>query len=350
MAFTLAAQDVEGPIRAKLEDWEDALTSAVKSIIEAEVQKVTNPTDNKGFVKALALMNWGKSSISAFGAGTGLATMVAAPEFAIPLALMGKVSEAMRWDGGEGARVKLIERDYDAMMEDFLKEVRLAEDTFPISPQGRELAKRVAETAARLRFDSVAVRNSWCLRFLENIGAIEVRDSVLKKAVADGFGPIFRTLSMIIAESLRSDKGKIPRWLGADPNWKWSGFDVHVPGTPQKASGARWPGAVGPGFRRATSDEIRDIVTNFWRYKITSRQIVVGAYGHSQADRIVECVPLPGAKKRLPMPPIGDALDAMFTPMRVQATLYETSRQVPSGVVELEPAYPDYQPGRGPLR
>ena len=120
MAFTLAAQDVEGPIRAKLEDWEDALTSAVKSIIEAEVQKVTNPTDNKGFVKALALMNWGKSSISTFGPGTGLATRVAAPEFAIPLALMGKVSEAMRWDGGEGARVKLIERDYDAMMEDFL--------------------------------------------------------------------------------------------------------------------------------------------------------------------------------------------------------------------------------------
>lgn len=321
----LTAADVEPALRNLLEDWEDGVANAIDDITASEVARLSTPAGSD-MARALGLLNAGKSAVSTFIPGRA-AEFMASPGIAIPLSIFGELTSLMQKASATSDRVKVLHMNYANVRNDLMKLIRKAEHTFPTTAAGRDIAAKIERICQGLSFKDSAARNSWLLRFLEHLGAIELDERELKIQMKQGFHPLFEKLGWLIGEGLKDTRSGFGRIIGTDPKFKWSGFDIHVPGSHKKSRGATWPGSEPKaGFRRAESDEIVEIVRDVWKYSVTRRSLLVGSHGVTRINFIVEVSPNPQGVQH--QPSVKSSIDAMFAPANVKSALVKAREDV----------------------
>lgn len=341
----LTASDVGSSLRNLLEDWEDGLAKAVDEVTESEVKRLSVPKAVQDMTRAVGLINTSKSALTTFVPKA--TTLLAAPQVAIPLTVFGEVSGLMQKASGVEARTAVLKQEYAEVRSNLMKQIRKAEHTFPTTDAGRAIARQVQQVCQSLAFKDATARDSWTLRLLEHLGAIELDQRKLTEQIKVGFHPIFEKLGWIISEGLRDTRSGFGRLFGTDPKFVWNGHNIHVPGSHKKSSGAVWPGSEpSPGLRRATSDEIKKIVMEVWQHKVTRRSLLVGTGYYVNTIYIVEVRPDPHGT--LKTPDVKPAIKAMFEKSNVTSALEKARKDVGPDQVTLPNAPAPYMPGQEP--
>jgi hypothetical protein len=331
----VTANDVGSSLRNLLEDWEDGLAKAVDEVTESEVQRLSVPQAVRDMTRAVGLINTSKSAVTTFIPKA--TTLLASPHVAIPLTVFGEVSGLMQKASDAEARIAVLKQEYAEVRSNLMKQIRKAEHTFPSTDAGRSIAQQVQRVCQGLVYKDATARDSWMLRFLEHLGAIELDQRKLTQQIKEGFHPIFEKLGWIISEGLRDTRSGFGRLFGTDPKFVWNGFHIHVPGSHKKSSGAVWPGSEpSPGLRRATSDEIKKIVMEVWKHKVTRRSLLVGTGYVANTVYIVEV--RPNLQGILEKPDVKPSIEAMFEKRNVANALEKARNDVGPDQVALSNA------------